>query len=170
MLVTERLLLRRWRADDAEPLAALNADPEVMRWIGDGTALPRALSDELIARFEREWGERGHGVWAAERDGELLGFCGLTQPSFLPELLPAVEVGWRLRRSAWGHGYATEAARAAVAFGFREARLREVLAVVDPGNVRSLRVCAKLGMTPRRDRVRADLGRRVRVLGVRAQE
>jgi RimJ/RimL family protein N-acetyltransferase len=168
---TERLLLRRWRPTDAPPLAAINADPEVMRFIGRGAALGRALSDDLLTRFEREWRERGFGLWAVEElaaPGELLGFCGLTVPMFLPELLPAVEVGWRLARSAWGRGVATEAARAALAFGFGERGMREIVAIVNPENVRSLRVADKLGMTARPDRFHAGVSRRVRVLGITA--
>ncbi len=168
---TDRLVLRRWRAEDREPFAAINADPEVMRFIGTGAVLGRGLSDDLIVRFEREWEERGFGLWAlsARDDVEerLLGFCGLTVPMFLPSVLPAVEVGWRLAREAWGRGYATEAARAAVAFGFEEHAIEEILAIVDPENERSLRVCAKLGMTGRPDRTHPATRKRVRVLGVR---
>jgi RimJ/RimL family protein N-acetyltransferase len=172
--LTDRLLLRRWRVGDTAPFAAINADPEVMRFIGRGHVLGRGLSDDLIARFEREWDERGFGLWAVTRrddpEGELLGFCGLTVPAFLPALLPAVEVGWRLARDAWGHGYATEAARAALAFGFEEHAMAEIVAIVDPRNVRSLRVGDKLGMTPRADRIHPGTGARVSVLGLRRSE
>ncbi|HEU4973832.1 MAG TPA: GNAT family N-acetyltransferase [Baekduia sp.] len=166
---TERLLLRRWTPADAEPLAAINADPRVMRFIGRGAPIGPALSDALIARFEREWDARDHGIWAVEEltaPGELRGFCGLTVPMFLPAVLPAVEVGWRLAPGAWGRGIATEAARAALAFGFERAGMREIIAIVHPDNDRSLRVCAKLGMTPRRDRPQPGSGQRLRVLGV----
>jgi RimJ/RimL family protein N-acetyltransferase len=166
---TERLLLRRWRADDAPALAAINADPEVMRFIGRGAVLGRGLSDDLLARFEREWRERGFGLWAMEEraaPGELIGFCGLTVPMFLPEVLPAVEVGWRLARGAWGRGLATEAARAALVFGFEEQAMAEIVAIVQPENVRSLRVAEKLGMTPRPDRFHAGANMRVKVLGI----
>jgi RimJ/RimL family protein N-acetyltransferase len=168
---TERLLLRRWRATDAAPLAAINADPEVMRFIGRGTVLGRGLSDDLLMRFECEWRERGFGLWAVEErtaPGQLLGFCGLTVPMFLPEVLPAVEVGWRLARTAWGRGVATEAARAALAFGFEEHGMREIVAIVNPDNVRSLRVAEKLGMTARPDRFHTGANQRVRVLGIAA--
>jgi RimJ/RimL family protein N-acetyltransferase len=168
---TDRLLLRRWRADDRAPLAAINADPEVMRWIGAGRVLGRGLSDDLIARSEREWDARGFGLWAltwrTDDGGRLLGFCGLTAPAFLPDVLPSVEVGWRLARDAWGRGVATEAARAALAFGFGGLRMREIVAVVAPENTRSLRVAEKLGMTPRADRFHPAMRRRVRVLGAR---
>jgi RimJ/RimL family protein N-acetyltransferase len=169
---TERLLLRRWQAGDHEALAAINADPEVMRYIGSGHVLGRALSDELIVRFEREWRERGYGLWAVEEQaapGVLLGFCGLTVPMFLPEVLPAVEVGWRLGRDAWGRGIATEAASAALAFGFAECGMREILAIVHPDNARSLRVAEKLGMVPRRDRRHPASGMRLRVLRAELQ-
>jgi RimJ/RimL family protein N-acetyltransferase len=168
---TDRLVLRRWRVEDREPFAAINADPEVMRFIGTGVILGPALSDELITRFEREWDTRGFGLWALsardDPDERLLGFCGLTVPMFLPSVLPAVEVGWRLAREAWGLGYATEAARATVAFGFEEHAMEEILSIVDPDNERSLRVCAKLGMGDRPDRTHPATRKRVRVLGVR---
>jgi RimJ/RimL family protein N-acetyltransferase len=163
---TDRLLLRRWRPDDADPFAALNADPEVMRFIGGGRSLARAESDAVLRRFEEEWRERGFGLWAVEEDaapGALLGFCGLTVPMFLPEVLPAVEVGWRLARPAWGRGIATEAARAALSWAWEHLDVSEVLAIVDPGNARSLRVCDKLGMEPRPDRIHSGADRRVHV-------
>jgi RimJ/RimL family protein N-acetyltransferase len=170
VIETERLVLRRWRMSDAEPFAAINADPAVMRWIGGGRVLGRGLSDDLIARFEKEWEERGFGLWAVGSRAEpeaLLGFCGLTVPMFLPAVLPAVEVGWRLARAAWGRGYATEAARAALAYGFGAAvGMEEIIAIVDPSNARSLRVAEKLGMTARPDRIHPGTGRRVRVLGI----
>lgn len=168
---TERLLLRRWRTEDAAPFAAINADPEVMRFVGAGRPLGRALSDDLLARIERDWDARGFGLWAVEARGArgtLLGFCGLSVPTFLPDVLPAVEVGWRLARSAWGRGIATEGARAALAFGFADCGMRDILAIVDPRNARSLRVGEKLGMTARPDRLHAGTGMRVRVLGVTA--
>jgi RimJ/RimL family protein N-acetyltransferase len=171
---TERLLLRRWRAADTEPLAAINADPEVMRYIGRGAVLGRGLSEDLLTRFEREWRERGFGLWAVEEQaapGALVGFCGLSVPMFLPEVLPCVEVGCRLAREAWGRGLATEAARAALAFGFGpEHRMAEILAIVSPGNERSLRVAEKLGMTPRPDRFHAGANMRVKVLGITHEE
>jgi RimJ/RimL family protein N-acetyltransferase len=167
---TERLLLRRWRPEDAEPFAAINADAEVMRFIGDGRPAGRTASDDLLRRIEDEWETRGHGLWAVQEraaPGTLLGFCGLAVPAFLPQVLPAVEVGWRLARDAWGRGIATEAARAAVADGFARLGLAEILAIVHPDNARSLRVTEKLGMTPRADRIHPGTQERVRVLGVR---
>lgn len=166
-LVTERLVLRGWLARDRDAFAALNADPQVMRWIGDGSVLARADSDALAARIEAHWAEHGFGLWAVARredEDELLGFCGLAIPSFLPEVLPAVEVGWRFAHAAWGAGFATEAAAAAVAWGFGELGLEGVLAIVDPANARSLRVAEKLRMSPAPSRVHPRTGRRVVVL------
>jgi RimJ/RimL family protein N-acetyltransferase len=148
-LRTERLLLRGWSDADRAPFAAMNADPEVMRHIGPGQPLDRAGSDELLDRIAGHWGQHGHGLWAVEElaSGRLLGFAGLAIPWFLPAVLPAVEVGWRLRRDAWGAGCATEAARAALAWGFGPPLgLAEVIATIFPGNTRSQAVARRLGM------------------------
>jgi RimJ/RimL family protein N-acetyltransferase len=146
---TARLRLRRWRSDDRTPFAAMNADPEVMRHIATGP-LDRAASDAMLERIEDEWTRRGHGLWALERrsGGTLLGFCGLAVPALgIPARGrgPAVEIGWRLRRDAWGHGYATEAARATLDVAWRIG-LAEVVCLVHPGNERSLAVAERLGM------------------------
>jgi RimJ/RimL family protein N-acetyltransferase len=167
-LETSRLVLRGWEpATDGDAFGAMNADPCVMRFVGEGRPLDRAESDELLDRIAAHWREHGFGLWAVQATdgpGELLGFCGLAVPSFLPAVLPAVEVGWRLRRDAWGRGYATEAARAAVLWGAAELGLEEVIAIVDPRNEASLRVAAKLGMTRGRDRVHPVSRARLAVL------
>jgi RimJ/RimL family protein N-acetyltransferase len=149
-LETPRLRLRAWRPSDRAPFAALNADRAVMRFIGDGRPLDRAASDALLGRLEAHWREHGFGLWAAElRDtGALAGFVGLAIPSFLPSVLPAVEVGWRLAREHWGRGYATEGARAALGHGLGTLGLAQILSIVHPGNARSIRVAEKLGMRP----------------------
>lgn len=146
-LRTERLLLRQWRAADRDDFAALNADPAVMRHIGSGP-LDRAGSDALWSQLRRDWSDRGHAPWAVERarDGALLGFCGLAIPTFLPQVLPAVEIGWRLRRDAWGHGYATEAAQAALDAAWRMMGMAQIVAIVHPDNDRSLALADRLGM------------------------
>ena len=166
-LDTPRLVLRGWSQDDRGAFAAMNADACVMRYVGDGRPLDQAGSDVLLEHVEAHWGEHGFGLWAVQaagEPGELLGFCGLAIPSFLPEVLPAVEVGWRLRRDAWGSGYATEAAQAALAWGWDELGLEQVIAIVDPRNDASLRVAEKLGMTRGRDRVHPLTGARLAVL------
>lgn len=146
-LRTERLLLRRWLPEDLEPFAAYSADPEAMRYFPSTHS--REQSDALAGEFARALEERGWGFWAVEvRDGpSFIGFVGLTEPSFEAHFTPAVEVGWRLGREHWGHGYATEAARAAIDFGFWKLDLEEIVAITVPDNVRSRRVMERLGMT-----------------------
>ncbi|WP_458248190.1 GNAT family N-acetyltransferase [Streptomyces sp. MAI_2237] len=172
MLETPRLLLRRWREDDAAPMAAVNADPEVMRWIGDGSVRDARQTRLGIEAIEREWDARGFGLFAVEirSTGELAGFTGLSVPDFMPELLPAVEVGWRLGRSHWGRGLATEAARAAVRFGFEELRLERIVSVAQVGNGASERIMAKLGMHIVQEAVDPGCGRRVRVFSLSCDE
>jgi RimJ/RimL family protein N-acetyltransferase len=145
-LATERLILRRWRAADREPFAALNADPEVMRYFQ--APLDRAASDAFVNRIEARFGEDGFGLWAVVRDTEtFVGFTGLVRQSFPAHFTPAVEVGWRLSREAWGHGYATEAARAALEHGFGPAGLDEIVSMTTRTNDRSQAVMRRLGMT-----------------------
>jgi RimJ/RimL family protein N-acetyltransferase len=146
-LSTARLLLRRWRETDHAPFAVLNADPMVMEYFPG--RLTRAESDDLIARIETGFATRGLGLWALEvrATGEFAGFAGLTVPSFNAHFTPAVEVGWRLARSAWGQGYATEAGLASVAFGFRDAGLDEIVSFTSAANVRSRAVMERIGMT-----------------------
>jgi RimJ/RimL family protein N-acetyltransferase len=146
-LPTERLLLRQWRSEDLEPFATHSADPEVMRYFP--STHTREQSDALARDFASGIEERGWGFWAVEvRDGPpFIGFVGLMVPSFEAHFTPAVEVGWRLGREHWGRGYATEAARASVDFGFRELGLEEIIAVTVPANTPSRRVMERLGMT-----------------------
>jgi RimJ/RimL family protein N-acetyltransferase len=149
-LRTERLLLRRWRDSDRQPFAALNADPEVMKHFP--ARLTRAESDSAIDRLEAFFDQRGFGRWAVEivATARFIGFTGLSVPQFTAHFMPAVEIGWRLAREAWGHGYATEAARAALTFGFDPAGplgLTEVVSITSTENVRSQAVMARLGMT-----------------------
>jgi RimJ/RimL family protein N-acetyltransferase len=97
MPTTERLVLRSWRPADRAPFAQLNADPEVVRFINDGAALTRADSDALLDAIEAHWREHGFGLWCAaprEDPDDCLGFVGLAVPSFLPAVLPAVELDW----------------------------------------------------------------------------
>jgi RimJ/RimL family protein N-acetyltransferase len=157
-LRTERLILRDWRDEDLAPFAALNADPAVMEWFP--SVLSRAESDAAAARIRAELGERGFGLWAVEAPGvaPFLGFTGLsvvrfvapfTRPAPRGEAKPGevVEVGWRIARAYWGRGHAPEAARAALAFGFEQLGLAEIVSFTAVGNAKSRRVMEKLGMT-----------------------
>jgi RimJ/RimL family protein N-acetyltransferase len=160
---TERLRLRRFRAGDAEAFAAINADPLVVRHLGG--EIDRAASDALLGRIMGHWDEHGFGLWAAElRDGgRMVGFVGLSIPGFLPAVLPAVEVGWRLASDVWGRGLATEGGRAGIEWGFGALGLDRIISIIDPDNLASLRVAEKLGMRPGRDEVHPGSGRRLRV-------
>ena len=144
---SDRLILRRWRDSDRAPFAALNADPEVMEYFPG--LMTRAESDGFVDRIEAGFDQRGFGLWVVEvRDtGEFIGFTGLSVPRFDAPFMPAVEIGWRLARSAWGHGYATEAARRVVAYGFMDLDLAEIVSFTATGNSRSRAVMERLGMT-----------------------
>ncbi|MBU2664067.1 GNAT family N-acetyltransferase [Actinoplanes bogorensis] len=161
VLTTDRLTLREWRDDDLDMLAALNADPEVMRYIRDGSVLTREESAERLQKMMRDWSENGFGLFPVEvrATGELIGWAGLAVPLFLPQVLPAVEIGWRLSRDAWGHGYATEAAAAALEFAFDEVGLDRLISIRHVDNHRSARVMEKLGLTPSFTTTAPDGGR-----------
>jgi RimJ/RimL family protein N-acetyltransferase len=144
---TERLLLRRWRAADREPFAAMNADPQVR--VHFPSLLSRAESDASVARIEAHFEQYGFGFWVVEVPGvtPFAGMTGLAFATFEAPFTPCVEIGWRLALPYWGKGYATEAARAAIELGFGELDLDEIVAFTVPGNVRSQRVMERLGMT-----------------------
>jgi RimJ/RimL family protein N-acetyltransferase len=145
-LRTERLLLRPWREDDREPFAAMNADQAVMEYFP--ATLTGARSDALAERIDSDIQRLGYGFWAAEIPGEapFIGFIGLVATDDDMPFAPAIEVGWRLARAHWGKGLASEGARAAVAFGFDELGLEQIVALTAVANVRSRRVMERLGM------------------------
>ncbi len=146
MPTTERLILRQWRAADREPFAALNADPRVMEHFPGLTT--REQSDAFADGMEAHLGEHGWGLWAVERrdTGAFIGFVGLKPVADDLPVAPGTEVGWRLAHEHWGQGFATEGARAAVAYGFGELELDEIVSFTAASNVPSRRVMAKLGM------------------------
>ncbi|MFC9328449.1 GNAT family N-acetyltransferase [Kitasatospora sp. NPDC057015] len=152
-LRTPRLVLRPWRPCDREPFARLNADPEVMEYLPG--PLDRAASDAMADRISAALESEGWGLWAVESlaTGAFLGFTGLARTTFDAPFTPAVEVGWRLARPAWGNGYATEGAAAAVRFGFDVLGLPEVVSFTCTANRHSRAVMERLGMThdPRED-------------------
>ena len=140
-------MLRDWRESDRAPFACLNADPEVVRYLSGPR--DRAGSDALVDEILAHWAKHGFGLWAVERraDGAFLGFTGLSRPAFEAHFMPAVEVGWRLARQAWGNGYATEAGRAVLDYGFEVLGLDEMVSFTVPANDRSRRVMERLGMS-----------------------
>lgn len=139
-LQTARLVLRPWLPSDRAPFAALNADPEVMAHLPG--VLSRPESDAFADRVEAHFGEHGYGLWALEEAGAFVGYTGLQWSDVLGP--PALEVGWRLARAAWGRGLATEAARAAVAEGLRH--VDRVVSFTVPANTRSLAVMRRVGL------------------------
>jgi RimJ/RimL family protein N-acetyltransferase len=148
LLETERLILRRWTESDLTPLAAIHADPEVMTWLGDGP-LSRKLSDAYAWRCDEHFQQNGFGPWAVERreDGTLIGVTGLRRVLWDDHpMAPSVEITWRQARFAWGQGYVTEAAKAALADGFERVGLEEILSWTAVINVRSQAVMRRIGM------------------------
>jgi ribosomal-protein-alanine N-acetyltransferase len=145
-LETERLLLRRWRERDRDNFAALNADPEVMEHLP--SVLSAEESDQLLRRIDRQFEEFGFGLWAVEIKWakRFIGFCGLAVPTFQTHFTPAVEIGWRFAKDQWGSGYATEAAKVVLDFGFEKTDLEQILSWTVPANQRSQRVMQRLGM------------------------
>ena len=146
-LETERLIMRRWRESDRAPFAELNADPQTMRFFAG--PLDRAASDAVIDRIETRFDRQGFGFWALEvaATGTFIGFTGLNP---LPDGVPGAggtEIGWRLARPAWHHGYATEAARAALGVAFGGLGLPEIWSLTAVLNEPSLAVMRRLGLT-----------------------
>jgi ribosomal-protein-alanine N-acetyltransferase len=146
IIETDRLILRNWTDADAAPLAAINSDPRVMEffpepWSGD-------QSDAFLDRARAAIAERGYGIFALEEkaSSRLIGFAGLAPVGFTAQFTPATHISWRLARRAWGSGYATEAASAAVADGFSQHALKEIVAFTPEWNTRSRRVMEKIGM------------------------
>jgi RimJ/RimL family protein N-acetyltransferase len=143
-LETERLRLRLFREDDLDAYAAMCADPEVMRYIGaGGQTLTRAETWRQIAMLLGHWQLRGYGLWAVEEraTGTFVGRVGL----YNPEGWPGLECGWALARGAWGKGYATEAARRALAYAFTELGRDHVISLIRPENTASIRVAERIG-------------------------
>jgi RimJ/RimL family protein N-acetyltransferase len=144
---TDRLIMRRWRDSDRAPFADVNADAETMRFFP--STLTRAASDAFVDRIEMRFDQQGYGLWALEiaETGEFIGYTGLNP---MPDGVPGaggMEVGWRLARHAWHHGFATEAARAAVDVAFDGAGLAEIWSMTAVLNDPSQAVMRRLGMS-----------------------
>lgn len=144
-LTTARLLMRRWRDEDRVPFAAMNADPAVMEHLQG--KLSREASDDFIDRIEAYWDAHGWALWAVEvpEVAPFIGYVGLWPADYVTGE-PMVEVGWRLGSEHWGRGYATEAAREALRFGFEAVGLAEIVSFTVPRNARSRRVMERIGL------------------------
>lgn len=151
MITTQRLRLRPWQASDLEPLAALNADPEVMKYFPD--TLDYTESEAMFERVQQHFAEHGFGFWAVEviqddgRSIPFIGAVGFSIPRFEAHFTPCVEIGWRLAKAYWGKGYATEAAQAALEYGFNVLQLDQIVSFTVPDNQASRAVMRRLGMT-----------------------
>lgn len=144
-LKTQRLILRAFCEADLDAYAEMCADPEVMRYIGKGQPLSRSESWRNMAAMLGHWFLRGYGMWAVEacQTKAMIGRIGCWQP----EGWPGFEIGWTLRRAYWGHGFATEAARAAMSYAFDQLQQSHVISLIRPDNTASRRVAEKLGET-----------------------
>ena len=147
ILTTPRLRLRRWLPADIPPFARMNQDPAVREFFPNLMTYDESAASVRV--IERHFDEYGYGLYAVEvgLTGEFIGFVGFSHPGFDAWFTPCVEIGWRLRKEAWGQGYATEAARAALAYGFETLGLTKVLSFTAVLNTRSERVMQKIGMT-----------------------
>ena len=153
VLKTERLTLRPLAPGDAEAYAAMRYHPDVAKWLSPAPAAPVDAARAAIERYQQSWRDRGYGPWAILRDDRLVGHAGL---NYVPEF-GETEVLWSLHPDAWGNGFATEAARAALDFGFRTAELGLIFAVTRPDNLASQAVMKRLGLVYRRDVVYRDV-------------
>lgn len=145
VLETPRLVLRTWEDADLEPFAALNADPEVMRFFA--SVVDRAGTQASMDRQRESWEQNRFCLWVVEdRTGAFLGFTGLAVPRFEASFTPCVEIGWRLVRRCWGQGYAPEAAAACLGYAFHTLGLPSVVSFTAAVNQPSRRVMEKLGM------------------------
>lgn len=145
-IVTDRLLLRAFRAEDLDAYADMVADPEVMRFLADGRPLGRSDAWRQLAMFAGHWQLRGFGVWAVEEraTGKFVGRIGC----FQPEGWPAFEIAYTLARPAWGKGYAREAAGVSLQYARETLGRTEIVSIIRPGNHASIRVATLLGATP----------------------
>lgn len=145
-LHTRRCVLRQWKDSDLPAWVAMNADAEVRRYFPSVASVEQALGE--AQRCRDAIAQRGWGMWALEVPGVMpfAGFVGLNAPHYDAPWIPAVEIGWRLTRAAWGQGLATESANAALDFAFTQLKLREIVAITVPANTPSRRVMGRLGM------------------------
>jgi len=140
---TDRLTFREWLDDDIEPFHAICSDPRVMQYVGNGQVWQRERTGQFIQSAIAALRDHGYCQWALihKADDKLIGYCGFVKTETNPE------IGWRLEPEYWGQGLATEAARAALTYGFSTVRFKRVVATVQTANAASARVIEKLGMT-----------------------
>jgi RimJ/RimL family protein N-acetyltransferase len=168
---TEQLLLRLWHPDDLDQLARIFANDLVWRYPFK-RGWTREETQDFLSRKIDEWQHRGFSQWAVEvkAEAKLIGFLGLAPPDFLPDVMPAVEVGWRLDPEWWGRGLATEGGHAALEYAFKTLGLNEVVSIYEPENLASGRVMERLGMKRFIDTTHPSLGVPLRVYKLTSSE
>ncbi|KTD04820.1 acetyltransferase [Legionella geestiana] len=146
IIETERLILRTWEEGDVSNYYSLNQDPKVVEFLLNMTSISQAQT--FIEKMNHQFHAHGYTLFALEekQSGKLIGFAGLNAPAWSEKFTPCVEIGWRLSSAFWGNGYATEAAKAVLAYGFKTCALEEILAWTVPENFKSIRVMEKIGM------------------------
>jgi RimJ/RimL family protein N-acetyltransferase len=171
VLTTERLVLRPFTLDDLPALTPIHADPSFW-WYPLRAAMSEEETKEFLVRVIDRYESDGFGVEALEdrASGEMIGWAGLAVPHFLPEILPAVEVGWRLAASCRGRGLATEAGAAAVSWGFAEGGLDRIVSIYEAENTASGRVMERLGFTLERTTSGTLRGETLRVMELTRQQ
>jgi ribosomal-protein-alanine N-acetyltransferase len=146
IITTNRLKLRHWRDEDTEPFSQLNKDPEVMRFFPCIQNAEETLAQ--IGRIKKHFRDYNYGLYAIERidNGQFIGFTGFTHPNFQSFFTPCVEIGWRLSKENWGRGFATEAAKACLYYGFAELGFKEIYSFTAFVNIPSMNVMQKAGL------------------------
>lgn len=146
LFISQRLGFRNWKASDVTEFAAINADPMVMEHF------PKTLSDHetkaFVERLKAHYDKHGYTYFATEvlETGELIGFIGLAYQEFESEFNPATDIGWRLKKTAWGKGYATEGALRCLDFAFNELKLKSIVSIRTENNLKSENVMSKIGL------------------------
>ncbi len=143
---SQRLGFRNWREEDLAPMCALNTDPGVMEFF---PSMPDAQQTAaFVTKMQAQWTELGHCYFAVDRldHSEFIGFIGLSVPNFEADFLPCTDIGWRLKRAAWGQGYAAEGAKRCLEYGFQTLGLSKIIAIAPEINLKSVRVMVQIGM------------------------
>lgn len=146
IIETERLILRTWKKEDADPYFQINQDPKVIEFLRGPLTMEQV--NDFIPAVNSHGDKHSYTLWATclKETGELIGFIGLNYTDWESHFTPAVEVGWRLGSQYWGKGYATEGAKACLEYGFKKCSLKEIISFTVPSNVRSIRVMEKFGL------------------------
>ncbi len=146
IIETERLILRTWKEEDIEPYFLINQDSKVLKYLLG--PLTREHIQEVIERMNAQQNERDYTLWAAELKSskQMIGFIGLNYTDWKSKFTPNVEIGWRLGSQYWGNGYAPEAAKACLDYGFNKINLKEIISFTVPSNAKSLKVMEKIGL------------------------